>query len=178
MKKTTAKQRVSEPTGKLLKEAGYYPRGKGNDPKAPLKNAMMNTDFNLLENQYVVRKYFQKKFNINLQELEILLYLFPKGYFSHADYKAFPLNFTYRQIVSMMKKGHVKIFHEGRNKDHHIYTLTKSAKHRIMVYYQLLSGELEIPTISENNPMIRKDATAHEKKIINMFHRLKKMNNE
>lgn len=167
--------RVSEPTKKLLKKKGYRPRNMKLKNKY-YKAAWVNRDYNLLENQYVVRKYYQKKYNMKIMELEILLYLFPKQYFSQADYKDFPRNFTYRQLSYLINKGHVKIFQEGKNKAQHVYSLTQSAKLIVINYYKLLSGELKIPTISENNPMIRKDATQHEKRIISMFHKLAKEN--
>lgn len=170
--------RVSERTKKLLKKSGYKPRAKKLEHKHYKKDAVINMDYNLLENVYVVRKFVQKKFNINLRELELLLYLFPKGFFSLEDYKNYPLTYSHRQINTIIKMGWVRIFTEGRYKSEHTYTLTKSAKHMVIVYYKYLSGELQIPTNSENNPMVRKDATAHQQKIIKMFKVMRKQNRQ
>ena len=41
--------------------------------------------YDLLENMMVVRQYIQKKNNIDIGLLEILLYLAPKQYFTQAD---------------------------------------------------------------------------------------------
>lgn len=172
MEKSERYDRVSEGTQKLLLEHRIQLMQSPKRKKFYNRSAYINLDYNLLENQYVVRKYFQKKHGITLRDLEILLYLFPKGYFSRADYKAYPLHFSNRRIQTFIGKGYVKIFQEGKNMNKHIYCLTQATKHKVQTYYKLLTGELPIPIISENNPMIRKDATPHEKKIINMYKRL------
>jgi len=169
-------ERVSERTKQLLSDANYNTRAKKIKHKHYKKDALMNMDYNLLENQYVVRRFVEKKFKLSLRDLEILLYLYPKGYFSLKDYKMFPLSYTHRQITSVISKGFVKIFHEGENKAKHVYTLSKSAKHMVVSYYKYLSGELQVPISSENNPLVRKDASNHEKKIINMFKEMRKRN--
>lgn len=169
-------ERINDRTKELLKEGGYRARAKTIEGKYYKKDAVVNMDYNLLENMYVVRKFVQKKFNIELRDLEILLYLFPKGFFSHRDYKNFPLSYTHRRINSVIKKGFVRIFTEGANYEKHTYTLTKSAKHMVIVFYKYLSGELSIPITSENNPLVRKDISSHQQKIINMFKLMRKEN--
>jgi hypothetical protein len=163
----------SEHTQKLLLENSLYPRYKKTEKKYIKRQVVLNTDYNILENQYVIRKFFQAKFNLPLRELELLLYLFPKQYFSHRDYKDYPLSFTHRKISSVIKKGYVIVFRKGKNQDKHIYTLSKSAKHLIQVYYKYLGGELLIPICAENNPMIRNNATPHQQKIISMFKKMR-----
>jgi len=176
MGRNTIDRRVSQDTRKLLKEHGYKVRNKKLEHKYYMKDAVVNLDYNMLENQYVVRKFVEKKFNLSLRELEILLYLFPKGYFSHRDYKQFPMSYTHRRINSVIDSGLVKIFREGDNQSKHVYTLTKSAKHKVISYYKYLSGELKVPTNPQNNPMVRKDASSHTNKIVNMFKRIRKEN--
>ena len=166
--------RISDDTKDLLKKAGYKPRPKKLEHKHYKKDAVVNMDYNLLENFYVVRKFVQKKFNISLRELELLLYLFPKGFFSHQDYKSYPLSYSHRLISTVIKLGWVRIFTKGENQSQHTYTLTKSAKHIVIVFYKYLSGELKIPLNSENNPLIRKDASSHQQKIIKMFKIMRK----
>lgn len=174
----TKDRRVSEHTRKLLKSKGL--KVQQHKPKGKFYRGTANVfkDYNLLENQYVVRKYFQKKYGVPLNELELLLYLYPKQFFSHADYKLYPRNFTYRQIQKMIAIGHVRIYKEGKNYKKHIYTLSQSSKHLVLNYYKLLNGDLQIPTISENNPMIRKDATPHEQRIIKMMRAMSKKNKD
>ncbi len=178
MEKLPNHNQVSETTKKLIRNGKKALRKTHGKTKYTRQAVYMNLGYNFLENQYVVRKFFQKKYKIDLRVLEILLYLYPKQYFSHADYKAYPLTFTHRQIVSMIKKGHVIVLQEGKNKTKDVYTLSHSSKLLIQNYYKYLAGEIMIPVISENNPMIRKDATPHERKIINMFKRLAKESKE
>lgn len=170
--------RVSDTTQKLLLEKRVHLVEMKKKEFFYKRTAYINLDYDLLENQYVVRKYFQKKHDINLRDLEILLYLYPKGYFSRADYKAYPLHFSNLRIQVMIRKGHIQVFQEGENMDKHVYSLTQSTKHKVQTYYKLLTGELQIPVIGENNPMIRKDATPHEQKIIKMYKRLAQQRKE
>jgi hypothetical protein len=167
--------RVSEDTEKLLLAKKMKPRYKKAEGKYKLKAIVMNSDFDLLQNQYPVRLFVQAKYGLSLRELELLLFLYPKQYFCLKDYKAFPLTFSHRRITTVIKHGFVKIAKKGKNMDQHVYTLTKSAKHQVVAYYKYLSGELKVPTIAENNPLIRKDAPEHHKKVIDFF---KKMRDE
>jgi hypothetical protein len=164
---------ISEDTERLLLAKKLKPRYKKTEGKYKLKPIVVNTDFDLLQNQYPVRMFIQAKFGLSLRELELLLFLYPKQFFCLKDYKSFPLTFTHRKISTVVKRGFVKIAKKGKNMDHHVYTLTKSAKHQVIVYYKYLSGELLVPTNAENNPMIRKDAPQHHKKVIDFFKRMR-----
>lgn len=175
MKEHLSDNRISEATTKRFEEVGYRIRNKPVEHKHYKKDAMVNLDYNLLENQYVVRRFVQKRWGITLRELEIILYLYPKAFFSHQDYKDFPTSFTHRQIRSMIKLGHIQVFVDGENTAKKIYSLTKSAQAKVQNYYKYLSGEMQIP-LDSSNKFIHKDASSHDQKVIKMFHKLAEAN--
>lgn len=171
-----AANRLHPDTKKILTKRKYQVRAIKGSEKNYRKGAYVYLGCDMLEYQLPVRRFVQEKYGITLVELEILLFLFPKKFFTYKEYKTFPMNFTYRTIKKVIDRGFVQLFSEGRNKNEHVYTLTKSAQLMVRNYYKYLSGELDIPVISENNPMIRKHAPKQNKKYINMFHKIKERN--
>jgi hypothetical protein len=165
--------RISEDAKKLFAEKKIYPQYKKSAGKYKRNTVLVNTDYNLLENQYAVRKFFQAKHNLTLRELELLLYLFPKQFFSFQDYKAYPLSFSHRKISTVINKGFVKIFKKGKNQSKHVYTLSNSAKHLVIVYYKYLGGELQVPLNPENNPLNRKDMSPQQSKVMEFFKQMR-----
>jgi hypothetical protein len=167
------RERLSSDTLKQLNKKGFQVRSIIGSDKKYRKGAYMYEGCDMLEYQYPVRVYVQEKYDLTLRELELLLFLFPKKFFTHETYKSYPLSFTHKNINTLIKKDFVYIFSKGKRKTENVYSLTKSAQLKVRNYYKLLSGELEIPTIAENNPLIRKDANNHKKKINNLFKMMK-----
>lgn len=131
--------------------------------------------YDFLENLIVVRKYIQKKHNINFALLEMLLYLGPKNVFTFDDYRLMSKEFRYNRIQNILDSGYVKIIFEGKNKTKHLYGMTATGKNIVGQFYELLSGERRIPEYSQQNPMAVKKAIAYDKIKMDMIKRINQM---
>lgn len=119
--------------------------------------------YDFLENLMVVRTYIQKKYNIRLILLEILLYLYPKNIFTFEDYRTMPRDFRYNKIQNILDTGHAKIISIGENKTKNLYALSASGKNIVCNFYEHLSGEKKIPESYKTNPMAMKKACSFDK---------------
>jgi len=109
--------------------------------------------YEFLENLLVIRPYIQKKYDIKLPFLELLLYLAPKSYFSYYDYFEMPKQFKYNRIQKLIDEGWISIFSNGKTKRETVYKLTKKSRTIIMDFYKLLAGEEQIP--ADKNPLLK-----------------------
>lgn len=131
--------------------------------------------YDAFENFMVIRNYIQKKYKISLRLLEILLYFYPKNYFTQRDYGEFPKCFTFTGIENMMERKWFAIAVTGSNLDNHVYCLTPNARHIVEKFYKLLAGgELMPDSAKKGNPLGKHDATAYDKKVLALT---KKLNN-
>lgn len=130
--------------------------------------------YDFLENSIVIRQYVQNRYKININTLEMLLFLFPKNFFSHSDYKVMPKQFQYRKIDSMIELGLISIVVPGKNRGYHIYSLSRQAKEIVKIYYEYLSGEKKIPEDPKINPWVRKTVIPIDKKKMDLIKILSK----
>jgi hypothetical protein len=109
--------------------------------------------YDLLELQLFVQPFILKKHDISLRLLNVLLYLYPKGYFTILDY--FPIShagYEVRFPIYLVKKGYANVVakpKDGRNTQkidkRWVYTLSQKGKEIVREYYELLSGERKFP---------------------------------
>ena len=108
------------------------------------RKVMFNNDCNLLSHFGLMRQYIHYKYDVDLQLLEILLYLYDIQYFTRQDYKEFPFNFTHARLNDMVKWGHFVRISEVKQ-GYSIYSLSLRSQKVIRHFYRLLSGESTIP---------------------------------
>lgn len=128
--------------------------------------------YDLLENMMVVRQYIQKKNNIDLGLLEILLYLAPKHYFTQADYRDMPKQFKYRSIKNLAATGFVSVVQEGSDLGKNLYNVNRKGHEIVCNFYELLSGEKKINE-SYVNPLVnKKTRTPFDKKRMDLIKKI------
>lgn len=125
--------------------------------------------YDFLQNFIVVRQYVQKRYKIDLNLLEILLYLFPMQYFTRDDYKIIPRNYGYRKISDLVRAGYVNIAVTGKNQGEHLYTLNRQGTEIVKIFYESLAGERKIPEQPQKNPMALKTANKITKKQMDLI---------
>jgi len=149
MKKIVKKDKI-----KLVRKRLSRDKGKLKYSKQQL--LLCFEGYDILENMIVVRTYIQKKYKMNIHLLELLLYLFPKKYFSYYDYFEMPKSFTYNSIRKMIEDGYVSEVSKGKTKRDSYFTLTTHARGIVVTFYKLLSGEMEMPRDYRMNPLALK----------------------
>lgn len=110
------------------------------------RKLILHEGYDVLENWSVVRHYIQRKYEIDLYLLEILLYLYPRKYFTWMEYYEFPKDFQYNGMRKMIADGIIAVAVPGKGERSTLYCLSR--KHRSIVtnFYSFLFGEKKIPT--------------------------------
>lgn len=119
--------------------------------------------YDCLENLLVVRTYMKKKYGVDLELLEILLYLVPKNLFTIEQYIEMPKQFTYSRIKLLIKQGHISLISKGKTYNQNIYRISTSSRHIVEKFYKYLSGEEPIPESARVNPMAKQAACKFDK---------------
>lgn len=160
MENKPVREMVSEAAFKTMKESNIKLVYDYNDESKKNKyskqfNLKLFQGYDILENLIVVRPYIQKKYNIDLNMLEILVYLYARKFFVQADYTDMPKQFSYRSIRNMLDTKFISIVQHGGDLSKHIYRINQSGAHIVKEFYELLSGERKFPE-DHTNPLARK----------------------
>jgi len=167
---------IHEDTRKFIKEHNLSIRknhmGKKIKPKYCKSDFLrIYEGYDALQNLILVRNYIQKKHDISLSALEVLLYLYPKQFFTHSDYNEVPKQYFFRTVKRMCDLGYIKIHIKGTGTRRNLYTLSNIGKRVVYEFYELLSGEKPIPETQFTD-------NAYEKKVINLIKKTKKLTKE
>lgn len=132
--------------------------------------------YDLLENLIAVRPYIQKKNNIDLGLLEILLYLSSRQFFTQADFREMPKQLKYGSIKNLIATGFVGIIQEGGNLGKHVYKINRKGHEIVRNFYELLSGEKSISENQYENPLTRKKTrTPFDKKRMDLITKINQL---
>lgn len=112
----------------------------------------------------VVRYWVRVKHNLNLNDLEMLLFLFSEGYFTLKTFKEYQSMFRWdkERLNKLIEGGWVHIWRKKAPGKVQLYEVTPHGRAVIQNFYRKLNGEC----ISENkyrNPMFRDDAGFSDK---------------
>jgi hypothetical protein len=122
----------------------------------------------------VVRKYIQKKYELKLSELELILFLYDEKIFDKKGFNDYAcvLGFTtFDWFDKLMEREIIKSWKDERGYKT-LYTLTQKYKIACSRFYKHLEGE-PVPTTVHQNPLFSINASFSDK----MYARLiRKMN--
>lgn len=146
------KTRLGPHTRKVLSEKRLGVRKKKHDNKSRFtsenKNCVLwlETNFDLLQYNLVVRPYVIKKHNLdNDGLLDVLTYLFPIQYFTRKDFLLLPVpKYVKNNFAQLIKKGYIEIHTKGVKST--VYTTSKKTQTIVKEYYYYLSGRKKIKT--------------------------------
>lgn len=122
----------------------------------------------------VVRKYIQKKYELSLSELEMVLFLYDEVVFDRDTFDAYActLGFTSFDWIKRLKdKEIIKSWKDERGY-RSLYVLTQKYKMACSKFYKHLEGE-PVPTRVAQNPLFSTSASFSDKMYAKL---IKKMN--
>jgi len=99
---------------------------------------------NYLKNWRVVRYYIQKRYDLSLQDLETMLYLYDEGIFDKDTFNDFAkcLSFNKERFSDFRKRELITQWREGKRAKHRqLFQLTHKAKKICNHLYKKLEGE-------------------------------------
>lgn len=117
--------------------------------KTPVYNATQR-DYDFMKNWRVVRYYIQKRYELSMAELEMLLYLYDENVFDKDLFNEFSRSMSWdkERFQEMCDRGFFKLWRKGKRAKHkQLYELSHQAKIICSHTYKKLLG-LEL--ISEN----------------------------
>ena len=112
----------------------------------------------------VIRYFFQKKYNLNQQDMEMLLFLYSEGYFNRKKFQEFDrlLSWDLRRFDRLKKEGWISMFKQHDYGSRCVYEISQKGKRAIDSLYKKLNGE-EIPSTSDGNPLYYKNVSSTDK---------------
>lgn len=134
--------------------------------------------YDAFENFMLVRAYIQKKYDIHFSTLELLLFLFPKQFFTQEDYGSISKQYTIRNIKSLLAADMIIISSRGKGFYTHLYTLSNKSRRIVFSFYDMLSGGVPIPTDKRFNKMAGPNANAADKKKLEMIKKLQSISKD
>lgn len=131
--------------------------------------------YDFLENIMVVRNYIQKYYDIDWQCLELLLKLMGMRVFTVKDYTDLPKDYSYSRFNNMRDRGFIALLQENNSVEKSLFCLSVKGQNICTNFYAMLSGEKKIPEDSRHNLMAKRDATAFDKKKMNLIEKLNQL---
>lgn len=115
-------------------------------PKKTKKYFSREKESNYLKNWRIVRYYIQKKYNLNIKELEILLYLYDMGVFTRKELNDYARTCSWGNQVSklLIDRELIKLWRKGEARQKDLFELTQKAKLICSHTYKKLNGEESI----------------------------------
>jgi len=167
--------KVGLQAGKVLKENSIRLKKTyhAKPPYAGPRVIVFNNDCSLLQNLHIMRRYLYYKYDVDINLLELLLYLYPFNYFTGYDYHDFPMNFKFARLKNMVECGHIVIASDVK-KGKKLYALSLNSKKIVRKFYALLSGEETIPE-SDFDKAWNKTETAKGNKTFDLIKKMSKL---
>ena len=141
------------------------------------KILILDGSFDILENYGIIRKYLQWKYEISVEDLELLYYLYPKNYFSKRDFFTYPLRWGNGRFKKLEDDGFIENLYPKR-KSWRVYRLSVKAQLIVKRAHQFLSGERKIPTDARTNKVFRETATYSQKKFRTVMETMRELNDK
>lgn len=113
--------------------------------------------YDLLGDLYTVRTYIQKRYNIDLGTLEVLLKLMKMKVFSREMFSEIPRNFSLSKWNAFKDLGYFNTVMDDQSIDKRLFCLNTKGRNIVISFYEYLSGEKKIPENSRYNPMANKN---------------------
>tara|TARA_B100000214_G_scaffold257319_1_gene189697 strand:- start:8467 stop:8919 length:453 start_codon:yes stop_codon:yes gene_type:complete len=114
----------------------------------------------------VIRYFVMRKYKVNTQELDMLLFLYSEEYFNVDKFQEFNslLGWNKNRFNKLKKDGWIEVIrpHNRRERKKALYGLSFKAIRMLGSIYDKLDGGL-IPTSKSNNPMFLSDVGFSDK---------------
>jgi len=146
--------------------------------KKPKPRHKSTRDYDFLQYVRPVFRWATKNSNLNRSQVELLLYLYPKGVFTKKEFYDYHKIMGIYQIKTFnlfMENGFMNVWRPKKVGQKALYVLTNKAKQLCDKMHKFLTGEKEIPVSPQHN-ILAKDTGVR----INTYYMdiIKKMNKD
>lgn len=122
--------------------------------KKPKPRHRSNRDYDFLQYIRPVFKWATENSGLTRPQMELILYLYPKGVFTKKDFYDYHKILGMYQIKTfdmMVKDGFIVTWRPKKRGQKALYSLTNKAKQICDKMHKFLTGEKEVPVNSRNN---------------------------
>lgn len=113
--------------------------------------------YDFLENILTVRTYIQKRYDIDLAKLELLLKLMGMRVFTRAEFSEVPKEYGLKTFYTFMEMGYINLLSDNHDVEKRLFCLNTRGKNIVINFYKYLSGEKKIPESGTKNPMANRN---------------------
>ncbi len=165
--------------GKISKETKSIIKSEKTELKKRKKNRnkfrlYLSDDYNELQYFGVIKKYLCWKYDINSEDIDKLLYLYPVTYFTFKDYRRLPVSWGRMRWEGLFDKDIIEKVY-GHRKQRAVYRLTRKGKGIVRQLYKLLRGDVKLPTSAEYNKSFRADASFSQLRFRNIMRDMREL---
>ena len=133
-------------------------------------------DDDYLKYYIIVKRYFTRKYNLSIGDLDMILFLYSEQYFSNKRFKEYEELVTWdrNRFYRLRDEGWITTFRKGEPGIRAVYNLSYRGKQLVRSVYKIIVDK-EIPEKPTTNPMFKRDVCYTDK-----VHRnyIKKLNKE
>lgn len=114
-------------------------------------------EYDFLQYIRIVMRWATAHTGLNRQEIELLLYLYPKGAFTKNEFFVFHRTISMYQdktFDKLMEEGWMKMWRPKKGKESALFCLTTKAKIVCSKMHQFCVGDKEIAVKTRTNPLV------------------------
>ena len=129
---------------------------KNPNPKKPTYQ-IRDREYNFLKYWRIVRYYITRKYDITLQDLELLLFFYDEPIFSREEFNKYcsVLKWSNGRMNEFLEKGIIKKWRDGTGRVSNMYELTAKSKLICNHTYKKLLQEESISENPQHNPVMK-----------------------
>ena len=118
----------------------------------------------------VIRQWAKVKYEVNQQDLDMILFLYSEKYFDKDKFAEFNtlMAWNKNKFRDLVQRGWIEVFRKRTSYRKEVYKLTRKANAMVTSLYNKLNGE-EIPTSNSYNRMFLKNVSYTDKVYRNMI---------
>lgn len=128
--------------------------------KKPVPRMRSERDYDFLQYIRIVFRWATTTTDLTRPEVEMLLYLYPKGAFTRSDFVTYQKVISMYQIKSLNKlieEGWIYLWRPYKKNQRALFALTNKAKQICSKMHQFCTGDKSIPVKTRTNKLLKSE---------------------
>lgn len=126
--------------------------------KKPKPRHRTTRQYDFLQYSRLVFKWAVENYDLNRNQIDLLLYLYPKAVFTKSEFMHFHRTmgiWESKTLNMLIDKGFIRIWRKKKGKDRQLYELTDKGRRLCSRMHRMCTGEEEIPMTAATNKMVK-----------------------
>jgi CDP-diacylglycerol pyrophosphatase len=106
----------------------------------------------------LARRYVQKRYNLKLEELEVILFLQTEKLFSRDDFYDISciMPWNKNRFKKLMDDGWINEWRKPKPYEKGLYEISSKGRNMVQLFCRILEGNMSISELKKNNPFMKK----------------------